>query len=231
MKAICIIPAKQISKRLPNKNIKKILGMPLIAHVIQNAIMSKCFKEVFVSTDSEKIKSISEKFGAKVSFLRSRKLSGNYTPVGEVIIDAIKKLKNNYNFEIVCFMYPTSIFADKHLIKKAIKLYKNEKVNFIFTGKKFAHPIDRGFILKKKNPFLLNKKNFTKRTQDFKESYYDAAQLYVGHCKDFLKKKNPYNSKSRIILMNYLDSIDIDNLEDFKNAEIILKLKKKNEKK
>ena len=77
MEAICIIPAKQISKRLPNKNIKKILGMPLIAHVIQNAIKSKCFKEVFVSTDSGKIKDISEKFGAKVPFLRSKKLSGN----------------------------------------------------------------------------------------------------------------------------------------------------------
>lgn len=231
MKAICIIPAKKISKRLPDKNIKKILGMPLIAHVIQNAIKSKCFKEVFVSTDSGKIKDISEKFGAKVPFLRSKKLSGNYTPVGEVIIDAIKRLKNNYNFETVCFMYPTSIFADKNLIKKAIKLYQNNKLNFIFTGKKFAHPVARGFILKKQNPILLNKRNFTKRTQDFPESYYDAAQLYVGHSKDFLRKKNPFNSKSRIILMNYLDSIDIDNLEDFKNAEIILKLKKRNEKK
>ena len=128
-------------------------------------------------------------------------------------------------------MYPTSIFADKNLIKKAIKLYQNNKLNFIFTGKKFAHPVARGFILKKQNPILLNKRNFTKRTQDFPESYYDAAQLYVGHSKDFLRKKNPFNSKSRIILMNYLDSIDIDNLEDFKNAEIILKLKQRNEKK
>jgi pseudaminic acid cytidylyltransferase len=227
MKAICIIPAKNLSKRLPNKNVKKILGIPSIAHVIKNAIESKCFKDVFVSTDSVKIKNISKKFGAKVPFLRSKKLSGNYTPVGDVVIDAIKKLRKKYNFEIVCFMYPTSIFADKNLIKKAIKLYKKEKVNFIFTAKKFAHPIDRGFVLKKKNPLLLNKKNFIKRTQDFRETYYDAAQVYVGHFKDFLKKKNPYNSKSRIILMNYLDSIDIDNLEDFKNSEIILKLKKK----
>ena len=130
MKAICIIPAKHFSKRLPNKNIKKILGIPSIAHVISNAIKSKCFKEVFVSTDSIKIKNISEKFGAKVPYLRSKKLSGNYTPVGDVIIDAIKKLKIRYDFEIVCFMYPTSIFADKDLIRKAIKLYKKEKVDF-----------------------------------------------------------------------------------------------------
>ena len=230
MKAICIIPAKHFSKRLPNKNIKKILGIPSIAHVISNAIKSKCFKEVFVSTDSIKIKNISEKFGAKVPYLRSKKLSGNYTPVGDVIIDAIKKLKIKYDFEIVCFMYPTSIFADKDLIRKAIKLYKKEKVDFIFSAKKFAHPIERGFVLKQKKPSLLNKKNFIKRTQDFKETYYDAAQIYVGHYKNFLKKKNPYNSTSRILLMNYFDAIDIDNLKDFKNSEILLKLKK-NEKK
>ena len=36
MKAICIIPAKKLSKRMPNKNIKSFLGLPMIAHVIKN---------------------------------------------------------------------------------------------------------------------------------------------------------------------------------------------------
>ena len=35
MKAICIIPAKKVSKRIP-KNIRKFMGRPMIANVILN---------------------------------------------------------------------------------------------------------------------------------------------------------------------------------------------------
>ena len=73
MKAICIIPAKKTSNRVPNKNIRTFFGKPMIAHVITSLKKSNCFKEIFVSTDSKKIKSISEKYGAKVPFIRSKK--------------------------------------------------------------------------------------------------------------------------------------------------------------
>ena len=44
----------------------------MISHVIENLKKSKCFKDIFVSTDSKKIKLIAEKDGAKVPFLRRK---------------------------------------------------------------------------------------------------------------------------------------------------------------
>ena len=57
------------------------------------------FEDIFVSTDSKKIKTISEKYGAKVPFLRNKKLSNDKTPVIQVIEDAVKKIEVDYKFD------------------------------------------------------------------------------------------------------------------------------------
>ena len=60
LNTICIIPARAGSKRILNKNIKIFCGKPIIAWSIEAAIKSKCFDRIIVSTDSVKIKKISE---------------------------------------------------------------------------------------------------------------------------------------------------------------------------
>ena len=73
----CIIAARGNSKRLKNKNILKVNGKSLIEIVIKNAIKSKIFDKIIVSTDSKKIAKIAKKSGAIVPFLRTKKLSSD----------------------------------------------------------------------------------------------------------------------------------------------------------
>ena len=49
MKPICVIPARGGSKGIPRKNIRKILGKPLIAYTIEKSLKSKIFSHVIVS--------------------------------------------------------------------------------------------------------------------------------------------------------------------------------------
>ena len=70
---VAIIPARGGSKRIPKKNIKDFLGKPIIAYSIENAISSKLFNKVIVSTDDEEIKDIAIKYGALVPFIRPKK--------------------------------------------------------------------------------------------------------------------------------------------------------------
>ena len=65
---IAIIPARGGSKRIPNKNIKNFKGYPLIYWSLKAAISSKLFDKIIVSTDSNKIKKIAEKFRAEYLF-------------------------------------------------------------------------------------------------------------------------------------------------------------------
>ena len=74
---ICVICARKNSNEIKNKNLKKINGLPLISWSIKQALNSKIFYKVYVSTDSKKIAYISKKYGAEVPFLRSKKLSND----------------------------------------------------------------------------------------------------------------------------------------------------------
>ena len=73
-KPICIIAARNGSKRIKNKNIINFFGKPLISYSIQTALKSKLFEKVVVSTDSLKIAKIAEKYGAEAPFLRKKKI-------------------------------------------------------------------------------------------------------------------------------------------------------------
>lgn len=66
MKAICVIPARYASSRMPGKPIMEICGHPMIWWVYQNVIKVKEFADVYVATDDVRIKDVCEGFGAKV---------------------------------------------------------------------------------------------------------------------------------------------------------------------
>ena len=72
---ICIFPARKGSKRIKNKNTKLFNGLPIISYPIKQAIKSKVFNRLFISTDSKKICSYVKKFDIEAPYLRSKKLS------------------------------------------------------------------------------------------------------------------------------------------------------------
>ena len=78
---IAIIPARKNSQRIKNKNIKIFFGKPVIYYSIKEAIRSKLFDKIVVTTDSDKIKKFVLKNGADIVIDRKKDLSrkGNMT--------------------------------------------------------------------------------------------------------------------------------------------------------
>ena len=119
---IAIIPAKSYSSRLPNKNIKNFFGKPIIYYAINKAIKSKCFKKVFVSTDSEKIRSLSIKFGADKLELRNTKFAKNKTTLLDLFSYETKRIKKIYpSVKNICCILPTALFFTIKQIKDSKK--------------------------------------------------------------------------------------------------------------
>ena len=69
---IAYIPARLGSKRIKQKNIKKLNGKPLIAHVIENLKKLKFIEKICVSTESNKIKKIVTKYNVITLKLRKK---------------------------------------------------------------------------------------------------------------------------------------------------------------
>ena len=65
MKVIALMPARTGSKRIPDKNIKPLLGKPLLNYVIEAALQCKSIEAVYVNIDSEQYLDIGDQFDAK----------------------------------------------------------------------------------------------------------------------------------------------------------------------
>jgi pseudaminic acid cytidylyltransferase len=226
-KIICIIPARKGSKRVKNKNFKFFYGKPIITHVIQNLKKFNIFDKIVVSTNSNKIQNIAKKLGVEV-IVRSEKLSSDFTDTKTVVIDAIKKLeKKKLTFNKVICVYPTSIFLKIKYLKLAIDKLK-KRTSFVYSAKKYEHTIFRSFYKNQNGRIKLNfKKDLSSRTQSFKDTYHDAAQFYLGWKNSWLSEKEVFNERSDFVLFSRLSSCDIDSYEDWMDAKVLWKIKKK----
>jgi len=72
-------------------------------------------------------------------------------------------------------------------------------------------------------PILIEKKNELTRTQDLVKSYHDAGQFYWGSISNWLSKKKIHSNGIGMQIPIWR-SVDIDNLEDWKKAELLFKI-------
>lgn len=220
---ICIIPARRGSKRIKKKNIYKFFGEPLISYSIKIAKKSKLFNKIYVSTDCKKIAKIAQEFGAEVPFLRSNKLSGDYSSTYDVLCDALNKLrvKDKYFF---C-LYPTAVLLKKsHLIMAYAKINKLNG-NALIPIRKFESSPLRAFNKKGKYISFVNDKYYNSRSQDLKSFYFDSGTFYIFKTLNYLKSNGNLMKKTTFINLNVFDAVDINNFEDLKLAQVLYKSK------
>ena len=199
---IAIIPARSGSKRIKNKNIKFFFGKPLIFYSIRTAIKSKLFKKVIVSTDSQKIKLIAEKYGATVQGLRPKRLSSDSTSTIAVIKYECKKIrkKNKKNINICC-IYPTAPMIEIKKLKESLRALKRGKCDYVMPVIKTEKNVLRSFIETGKNKVkFLNPRYRYTRSQSLKKSFYDAGQFYWATYNTWLSGKLFLNNCKIIVL-------------------------------
>lgn len=223
---VCVIPARGGSKRIKNKNIKMFNGKPLISYSINTAIKSRLFDEIIVSTDSEKIAKIAKKFGAKVPFLRPKKLANDYANDLQVIRHYFNfNKKNNIEVDIMCYLYATAPLLKVSTLKKCYEKLISSNYTRVMTILKFDVPIQRA--LKKNNRgeiFFRDKKYLKFRSQDLVEYYHDAGQCYWFDVKKFKKELSSKWQNTVGVELDRDEAIDIDTPEDFRMAEKLYKL-------
>ena len=224
---LCIIPARGGSKRIPRKNIKDFLGLPIIAYSIKAALSSELFDEVMVSTDDEEISTIAMKYGAKVPFIRSNKNSDDYASTIDVLIEVLSWYKENKgeNYTHGCCLYPTAPFVTaKSLNEGYQKLITNNKTT-VFPVVPFSYPIQRALKIVNDNIELYQPEHELSRSQDLEPAFHDAGQFYWFKVESILKEKKLWTARSGTIILNDTEAQDIDTLSDWKIAELKFQLK------
>jgi len=223
-RVVGIIPARGGSKGIPRKNIKLILGKPLIQHTIEAALASKRIDEVYVSTDDSEIASISESLGALI-IDRPVELAGDRVSTFDVMKHAEETLNSP---DVLVVLQPTSPLRNAQEIDKAIALLEPDvdtvvgvcelkkyqwNINGNYAQPAFVERLPRQLMEKK---YGENGSIYVTRSKTYKDS---DSQLGMG----ILSR-----GKTKLFEMEEKHSYEIDCDFDWYIIELLLKLELEN---
>ncbi len=121
-----LIPARSGSKRVPDKNVRRLNGHPLMAYAIRSALESGIFASVIVSTDSQAYADVARHYGAAVPFLRPPEFAGDTSPDIEWIRHLLGSLKDEGKApDCFAILRPTSPFRQAETIRRAWEQFKH----------------------------------------------------------------------------------------------------------
>lgn len=216
MKTIAIIPARGGSKRLPNKNILPLGGIPLIAHSILYAQKNSAFiDEIYVSTDDEAIKKISLAYGVKV-IDRPDTISGDLEPTVSAVKHVLESMEGAV--DNVVLLQATNPLRPINLVSEAFEIFQKEYYDSLFTVSRNYQKL--GKIVS--NRFVPFNYELGQRSQDLEPLFFENGLLYITKAslilQDIMMSENAFPFEVNSIFAN----VDIDTQDDLEYAEYLL---------
>lgn len=220
---LSIIPARGGSKRLPRKNILKILDKPLIAYSIEAGLNSKYIDKLIVSSDDDEILSISKDYGAEI-IKRPANLAEDTTTTFDTLKHVVENISEEY--EYIVLLQATSPLRKSSHIDEAIKLLEEKKADAIISVCEMEHsPLWSNTLPSDNNMKLFLKDEIkNKRSQDLEKYYRLNGAIYICRTDKFLENKGFFLEENiYAYIMDRKDSIDIDEEIDFIIASEFIK--------
>jgi len=217
-KIIALIPARSDSKGIPHKNIKLLVGKPLIAYNILAAKKSKYIQDVYVSTDGEDIARICIEYGAKV-IKRPKELATDEAS-SEL---ALLHFAENVDFDILVFLQCTSPLTLAEDIDNAVDKFISGYDSVLSACEDRGGFLCGGYTWNENGEQMgFNYKN-RKRRQDMPAKYRENGAIYVMSKDGLLKNKNRLHGNIGLYIMPRIRSFEIDEPGDFEIAEVYMK--------
>lgn len=221
-RVLAVIPARGGSKSIPMKNITELAGKPLIAWTIHAAQQSHCVSDTIVSSDSDLILDIAEKYGAK-RYKRSKILSQDTVKTVPVVIDVINNIEQKYEY-IVLLQATSPLREDHHIDDSFEKMILNKSEAIISVVEPNHSPLKAFFSDKNENlkGIINNEYPFMPR-QSLPKTYYPNGAIYFVKTSSFLKENSFFiKDSTTYYTMKSSSSVDVDSHKDLKYAERII---------
>ncbi len=224
MKHLAVIPARSGSKGLPDKNIRLLGGLPLLAHSIICAQKAALFDEIFVSTDSSTYGDIALQYGASVPFLRAPQLATDTASTLDVMRDTLAQYRAmGRDFDTLAILQPTSPLRLPADLQGAFRLFKEKNANAVVSVCKPAHsPLWCGQLPDDLSlDRFLSDKVKTMPRQKMPAFYQVNGAVYIIRSAYIEESSDLYAPGCFAYIMPKERSLDIDDELDFWMAEAI----------
>jgi CMP-N,N'-diacetyllegionaminic acid synthase len=227
LSVIAVIPARGGSKGLPGKNIRPLLGKPLIGWSIEQAFASKYIDEVVVSSDCPEIIELSRKFGANVPFKRPAKLASDNSTTIDVLIHCLDWFEeNNKSFDILVLLEPTSPIREVSDIDNSLRILISKEQGSVVSVCK-TEGQNPAFCFKKNddskiNPYLeIQPTNL--RRQEIEPVYFLDGTIYSSFTSSLRNQKSFYHNCTFGFEVPKWKSLEIDDIVDFSMVESVMR--------
>lgn len=176
--AICIIPARGNSKRLPGKNLLDYFGKPLVQIAAETAVSAGCFSRVIVSSEDSKILAATEGIEGVINSLRPAALSGDDIRADDVVRWEISRNSGGPQ-TLFCCLLPTTPLLTPTILAEAAAQYKSGALFGVIPTSETpfrSFQLDQdGTTMNALFPEMLNR-----QSQDYPQTVVDAGQFYFA---------------------------------------------------
>lgn len=228
MRRLCTICARGGSKGVPNKNIRLLQGRPLIAHSVDQALLSGLFERIAISSDSSTILEAGRAAGAHDLIERPAELATDTAakiPVIRHCQDAVEKSQGLFDvFVDLDATSPLRIPAD---IAGAVELLETSRAPCVITGAPSHRSPYFNLVEAQADGSVRLAKTLEHpvvRRQDAPRTYDMNASIYVWCADHFRADPRIFYPDTRLYEMPPERSHDIDSELDFAIVEMMASL-------
>lgn len=210
MKIIAVVPMKLNNRRLPQKNTKPFTnGKPLCYYILSTLLAVDDIDEVYVYCSNPDIQ---EYIPDGVKYLRrSETLDQDTTKMNEVL----QCFANEVPADIYVMTHTTAPFISEESIQKGLDTVKSGEYDSSFAAKKL-----QDFLWKDGKPFNYELDNIP-RTQDLPPLYEETSGFYIYKADVMTQFNRRIGNHPFIVEIGEIESVDIDEPEDFVIADAI----------
>ncbi len=123
-KVLAVVQARSGSKGVPGKNVRLLMGKPLMGWILEAAKRCRNIDRLVLSTDSPEYAEIGRSFGAETPFLRPAEFAGDTAVDLQVLTHALGWLKRNEGYvpDVTVRLQPTNPTFPTELIDQGIEM-------------------------------------------------------------------------------------------------------------
>ena len=210
MKRAAFVPIRLNSQRVAGKNLRLLGGKPLMAYLLDSLAAAKNIDEVYVYCSNREVE---QYLPQGVKFLqRDERLDSN-TTLGKEIYDAFTE---EVDADIYILAHTTSPFIRTSTIEQAVEAVESGAHDSAFSAERI-----QTFTWWKGEP-LNYSLQYIPRTQDLEPLYVETSAFFVFRSEVWKQQHRRIGDKPFIAVTDRIESMDIDNPDDFTLAEAIV---------
>jgi CMP-N,N'-diacetyllegionaminic acid synthase len=222
MNLLAIIPARGGSKGIVRKNIKPLLGKPLVGWTIEEAKRASCIERLVISTDDQEIAEVAREFGVDVPFMRPAEFSTDEAPGMAPLLHALSQLPG---YDWVLLLQPTSPLRSAVDIDGIWQFCQERGAPSAVSVCEVAqHPywMYQRDTDNRLSPFMQKSANISRR-QDLPPAFVLNGALYLARTDWLLRRGDFVGPDTLGYVMPPERSVDIDTPQDWRWVEHLMR--------